>query len=1254
MLNTRLRFLIISIIVLFHCLFIFTTCKNPDGDDTNTGNKNPSESTWVEFRNLEQYPVTIYSDSRQNNVITDTEIKANSTKLVPAEPAPAGMAFYPTFRLIYPIDKTGVISIPYNGPSFVVKIEANKTNLAPVPKLVSIELNSAYIMLINKSGYSLTLNQGANNEKAPLDGESTVINSGQSAAYDVFPGLVSNYSIQSNTTTHVEFPAELTEFRRGIIYVITYNGTNLTLTEELSVLQTIPPALPENIQIETISSTSVHISWDAVYGATLYRIYRVADSADASYSRVADTATLSWTDTGLTAGGIYYYRISAISGGNMESGQSAAVLATMPTGDIWVNAVTDSTVNLAWNTVSSADSYNVYRGDSENGTYIKINSNIIIAPTFTDIGLEMYTAYYYKISAISNGIENELSDAFLVKLLPAPGNVRITSITDTSITLAWNAVNEANGYSIYRSVNNNGAYSKVNSGIIMGTTFTDTGLDGFTAYYYRVSAISDSIECVRSNTVSITTLLSAPANLRLSTVTDVSVSLEWNTLSGASGYNIYRSDSEYGVYIKVNELLISAISYTNTNLSPNTNYYYKVSAISSDGVEGVQSVAVHAATLRSAPGNVRVTFVTHNSTSLAWNAVNGVSGYNIYRSSSINGTYVKLNSGVLIATEYTDTGVSSYPTIFYYKVTAVFNGGIESMRSDPGSVIIVPGNNLATKLAWLQNNTVSNNLYIIEVDCDENISPHTLSYSSKSGIAILLSGNDVMRTVNISDQGRLFTVDTGVTLILYNNITLKGINNNNNSLVYVNNGGTLAMNTGAKIIDNYISYLHGGGGVYVDGGTFTMNGGEISGNSSTYYHGGGVNVSGGIFTMNGGKITGNTSSTSGNGGGVYVNDGIFTMNGGEISGNISSGSGGGVYVSGTFNLNGGEIFGNTSRSGGGGVYVSGETFIMNGGIISENSASSSEGGGVYISNVTFSMNNGEISGNSATSFGGGGVYVHNNGIFTMNGGDISDNGSGVYVRGGTFTMNDGKISDNSRGGGVSVSGTFTMNSGEISGNSSAYGGGGVFVEANGTFTMSGGEISGNTSSTSGGGVFVEVNGTFTMSGGEISGNSSAFDGGGGVYVYRSGTFTMNDGKIFGNTSSTRGGGAYVYVDGTFTMNGGEISGNTSDFEGGGVYVDIRGTFIMNNGEISGNTSSTSGGGLFVEVTGIFTMSGGVIYGINAATSLQNTATNGWALYKYSSSTAEYGTFSGDTFIKSGDLNTTDTTIRIVNGNLQTN
>jgi hypothetical protein len=151
-------------------------------------------------------------------------------------------------------------------------------------------------------------------------------------------------------------------------------------------------------------------------------------------------------------------------------------------------------------------------------------------------------------------------------------------------------------------------------------------------------------------------------------------------------------------------------------------------------------------------------------------------------------------------------------------------------------------------------------------------------------------------------------VGPDVTLVLDGNIMLYDIG------VNISEKGTLIMNNGAKI--SGVQPLFGTTdtvfAVSVDsGGTFTMNGGEISGNY------GGVRVSG-TFTMNGGKISGNYDvgvsgdtfimkggEISDNRGGVSAD--TFTMYGGEISGNN-----GGVIVYTFFTKTGGTIFGYTN------------------------------------------------------------------------------------------------------------------------------------------------------------------------------------------------------------------------------------------------------------------------------------------------------------------------------------------------------
>jgi hypothetical protein len=74
--------------------------------------------------------------------------------------------------------------------------------------------------------------------------------------------------------------------------------------------------------------------------------------------------------------------------------------------------------------------------------------------------------------------------------------------------------------------------------------------------------------------------------------------------------------------------------------------------------------------------------VTPYSVNLWWNSSTDVVGYNVYRSSAPNGTYLKLNPALNSSTAYTDSAVASGST-YYYAATSVNSSGQESSRSAP-------------------------------------------------------------------------------------------------------------------------------------------------------------------------------------------------------------------------------------------------------------------------------------------------------------------------------------------------------------------------------------------------------------------------------------------------------------------------------------------------------------------------------------------------------------------------------------------
>jgi fibronectin type 3 domain-containing protein len=64
-------------------------------------------------------------------------------------------------------------------------------------------------------------------------------------------------------------------------------------------------------------------------------------------------------------------------------------------------------------------------------------------------------------------------------------------------------------------------------------------------------------------------------------------------------------------------------------------------------------------------------------------------GYNIYRSTSANGTYAKVNSALDANTAFTDNSVAAGQT-YYYEATAVNSAGQESARSTPPVQASIP------------------------------------------------------------------------------------------------------------------------------------------------------------------------------------------------------------------------------------------------------------------------------------------------------------------------------------------------------------------------------------------------------------------------------------------------------------------------------------------------------------------------------------------------------------------------------------
>ena len=274
------------------------------------------------------------------------------------------------------------------------------------------------------------------------------------------------------------------------------------------------------------------------------------------------------------------------------------------------------------------------------------------------------------------------------------------------------------------------------------------------------------------------------------------------------------------------------------------------------------------------------------------------------------------------------------------------------------------------------------------------------------------------------------------------------------------------------------------------------------------------------FEMSGDALIRNSSTTDNEyphieefGGAIYLEDGTFLMEGGTIR-NCSAQKGGAICIKGStdtkFEMTGGSILECTSQTDGGALYMEGGQVILSGGTISKNVASQGNGGAISILGGDFSMpetGTATISQNAAfirnnTGGDGGGIYVTS----TSTTHDVK-----VEILSGRITNN----SSDRRGGGLCVDmtsnqkinanvtvgadGSTSKTNPLITANTALIQGGGLYVKgATANITINGGKILENTTTgyVANPDVANEL-GMVTLNGGDVTHVTITFDGNGG-------------------------------------------------------------------------------------------------------------------------------------------------------------
>ena len=466
-----------------------------------------------------------------------------------------------------------------------------------------------------------------------------------------------------------------------------------------------PTSKPLNLVATSLIGAEIKLDWDVPLdnngdAPSGYKIERSTDGTNYAVL-VADTGSTAITYTDgvsntLTTGTTYYYQISAINtyGTSTPSTAANAIASDVPAQvtNLTATAVVGKVIDIAWtapnNGGSAITGYKIERStDGTNYTDLVADTQDA-AVAYSDINLIAGTTYYYKVSAINIVGTGTASTVASVLAGDKPDQITVitaTAVIGSEIDLAWTAPTDnsyaISSYAIEFSLD--GSTNWQSAGSSATNSFTHSSLTDGTTYYYRVSSTNSLGTSTFSGVVN---ALAGDApdqvtGLITTVLDDTQIRLNWTTPDAnsytISGYKIEQSpDGSTNWADVVSDTQSTTIVYTVTGLQPQTEYYYRVSAINSLGA-GPVSTAI-AGTTFDVPDAIADLSgsASGNDIVLTWSAPtdNGaaISKYIFQVQSVSSGNWITLDSNVQALTA-THTGISSAipNTQISYRVYAV-------------------------------------------------------------------------------------------------------------------------------------------------------------------------------------------------------------------------------------------------------------------------------------------------------------------------------------------------------------------------------------------------------------------------------------------------------------------------------------------------------------------------------------------------------------------------------------------------------
>lgn len=370
--------------------------------------------------------------------------------------------------------------------------------------------------------------------------------------------------------------------------------------ESLNV-ETIPLAIPAGVYADA-GDAQVTLNWEEVIGATGYNIYYQAGSTvNTASATLLENVSSPEVVTLLTNGQEYAFAVVATRDGG-ESDLSEVITATplppVPAAPANISAEAgNAQVTVSWDNVDGATSYNLYY--EAGSTVSQATGTLVENVTSPETVLSLTNGQQYAFAVTAGNLGGESGLSSIVTSMPLPSTPGVPANVsagagNAQVTVSWNSVSGATSYNLYYRAGS--TVSKATGTLIADVTSPEAVLSLTNGTQYAFAVAAENLGGESALSAVVTSIPTPPPPAAPTGIVAQSgneqVTVTWNTVSGATSYNLYYREGS--TVSKVTGTLLEGVTSPEVValLTNGTQYAFAVAAVGSGGESDLSGIAI--------------------------------------------------------------------------------------------------------------------------------------------------------------------------------------------------------------------------------------------------------------------------------------------------------------------------------------------------------------------------------------------------------------------------------------------------------------------------------------------------------------------------------------------------------------------------------------------------------------------------------------------------------------------------------------